>query len=454
MLTPSEKILQKALVSSRRLDKPPKDENDRGLDSRGWNSIQAGLRDRAFFMSQVTEPHILDAARRLSAQYADGHVDISKLRIEWRNYLEHTGYQPPSDVAGTIKDLYTQARIDVVLKTNVAQARGFVQFAEGMTPGAFAAFPAQEFTRVVYRKQKRADWPRRWAAAGGKVYGGRMIALKNDSVWGRLGAAGPFGNPFPPFDWGSGMGVVDVDRREAIELGLVSKEQIDEHVEKLRERQKDGNLPSMNGHLAAQIPYKPNSTEWRDLKGKFGDFVKFEGDEIVWREDWTEDFLRNADKKGFSFNAGLPTQQLLDVVRRDCEESLAARIKGSPLVCNDSWLNDEDDKVKREPGHGRKHFYDRETEPGNLPMTKSDLELLPSLWRSPTRADMSEAEDSTLFLEIDTLDGCVIQARIGLSHNPRLKTIFKRQTSEIEENRDRRRSDREARRIKQRGGRK
>lgn len=439
MLTASEKILQKALVGS-------------NLDSRGWNSIQAGLRARAFFSSQVMEPHLLDAMQKLSAEYARGGTDLSKLRMEWTKYLDHTGYKPDPDVAGTIKDLSSQARIDVIIKTNVAQARSFIQYAEGMTPGAYAAFPAQEFLRVEYRKRQRTDWPKRWRKAGGEIYGGRMIALKNSSVWGNLGKAGPFGTPYPPFDWGSGMGVLDVDRREAIELGLVSKEQIEEHVEKLRQRQSEGTLPSMNGHLVAKIPYKPNSTEWRDLKGNFGDFVKFEGNEIVWREDWTEDFLRNADKKGFSFNAGLPTQQLLDVVRRDCEESIAARIKGSPLVCNDSWLNDEDDKVKREPGHGRKHFYDRETEPGNLPMTKSDLELLPSLWRSPTRADMSEAEDSTLFLEIDTLDGCVIQARIGLSHNPRLKTIFKRRTSEIEENRDRRRSDREVRRIKQRGG--
>ena len=55
MLTASEKILQKALVGS-------------NLDSRGWNSIQAGLKDRAFFMSQVAELHIEDAARRLSAE--------------------------------------------------------------------------------------------------------------------------------------------------------------------------------------------------------------------------------------------------------------------------------------------------------------------------------------------------------------------------------------------------
>lgn len=441
MLTASEKILQKALVGS-------------NLDSRGWNSIQAGLRDRAFFSSQVMEPHLLDAMQKLSAEYARGGTDLSKLRMEWTKYLDHTGYKPDTDVAGTIKDLSSQARIDVIIKTNVAQARSFVQYAEGMTPGAYAAFPAQEFLRVEYRKRQRTDWPKRWRDAGGEIYGGRMIALKNSSVWGNLGKAGPFGTPYPPFDWGSGMGVLDVDRREAIELGLVSKEQIDEHVEKLRQRQSEGTLPSMNGHLVAKLPsWKPGSNEWRKLKRKFGDFVKFDEDkqEFAWREDWTEDFLRNADKKGFRFNAGEPTPRLLEVVRRDCGESMVQRIKGSPLDINDSWLNDDDDKVKREPGHGRKHFYENEKKVGNIPMTKHDLELLPSLWRSPTRADISEREDSTLFLELDTLDGGVIQARISLSHNPRLKTLFKVEKSEIEQNRGQREIDRDTRHRKQMG---
>lgn len=45
-----------------------------------------------------------------------------------------------------------------------------------------------------------------------------MVALKSDSVWTNLSR---FGRPYPPFDYGSGMGVEDVDREEAIELGLL-----------------------------------------------------------------------------------------------------------------------------------------------------------------------------------------------------------------------------------------
>ena len=419
MLTASEKILQKALVGS-------------NLDSRGWNSIQAGLRDRAFFSSQVMEPHLLDAMQKLSAEYARGGTDLSKLRMEWTKYLNHTGYKPDTDVAGTIKDLSSQARIDVIIKTNVAQARSFVQYAEGMTPGAYAAFPAQEFLRVEYRKRKRTDWPKRWRDAGGEIYGGRMIALKNSSVWGNLGKAGPFGTPYPPFDWGSGMGVLDVDRREAIELGLVSKEQIDEHVEKLRQRQSEGTLPSMNGHLVAQIPYK--QSVYQDLKSRLGDFVKIDKDkgEIAWREDWTRDFIENEGKTGFSFDAGSATRQLRNVIKRDIDQTHADMLTRGNLRINDSWLNDEEDKHDVEDGHGRKHFGSNETKlETNIPMTSRDLELLPSVWRSPTRAMVSPDVNTTVFLELDTLDGCVMHARIDLSHNPRLKTLFKLKKSYI-----------------------
>ena len=50
--------------------------------------------------------------------------------------------------------------------------------------------------------------------------GGRMIALKTDPIWMRISA---FGLPWPPFDFNSGMGVRNVRRREAVNLGLLGK---------------------------------------------------------------------------------------------------------------------------------------------------------------------------------------------------------------------------------------
>lgn len=469
MLTAAEKILRKALVSSKKLETPEHltDKNgkpvldgegakipDRGLDSRGWlNHVQAGLRDRAFFSSQVSQMHILDAARRVSAEYAGGGSDLSRLRMQMREYLQRGGYAPQRGEEGTVKDLLSKSRLDAIIKTNVDQARGFINYASGIEPGAFAAFPAQKLQRIQRRTHPRQDWPERWRQAMDKVGGkectvapdGRMVALKTSPVWAALSV---FGLPYPPFDWGSGMGVVDVSKDEAIKLGLVTAEKLKREVEKLEKRREEGTLPSLTGNLSAKVTLK--AKDFQQLKDTFGDFVKLEDNEVSWREDWTESFLRDAGKKGFSFNAGLPTKSLLDVVARDIDKDHADMIREDrQLVINDEWLNDEGSH-DRQPGHGRKHLYGNETSEGNIGMTSHDLELLPSLWRTPTRADYSEREDNVLLLEIDTFDGCVIQARIAVSkHGQRLKTIFKRRTSEIEENRGKRAAERAAIRARQ-----
>ena len=158
-MTEAELILQKALVGS-------------NLDSSQWNQIQAGFRNRAFFSSRVAQVNILAAMRERVAKYAEGETDLSKIRMIIRDDLRRANYTPEPGQENTIHDLFSQARLDVIIKTNVAQARGYMQYAEGMSPGAFAAFPAQEFTRIAHRRNQRQDWPQRWAKAGGKAYGG------------------------------------------------------------------------------------------------------------------------------------------------------------------------------------------------------------------------------------------------------------------------------------------
>jgi hypothetical protein len=81
-------------------------------------------------------------------------------------------------------------------------------------------WPAQELIRVIDSRVKR-DWPARWAEAGGEFFGPRMVALKNDPIWTRLSR---FGLPYPPFDFNSGMDVRDVDRDEAMALGLIDRD--------------------------------------------------------------------------------------------------------------------------------------------------------------------------------------------------------------------------------------
>ena len=258
-MTAAEKILKKALVGS-------------SLNSREWNLVQAGLRDRAFISSQVESMRILHAARRMVADRAGGQLSASEIRRDLRKVISSTGYRPPEGKEGTLQDLYSKRRLDTIIKTNVEQARGYVRHLDGMKPGAFAAFPGQELIRVRERKEKR-DWATRWKNAGGQFYNGRMIALRDDPIWERISV---FGNPFPPFDWGSGMGVRAVSRRDSIALGVITDEAVREKVQSLKAEKS----VSMNENLAVSVTPEEES----ELRQAFGDQIAIENGEARWRD--------------------------------------------------------------------------------------------------------------------------------------------------------------------------
>lgn len=258
-MTAAEKILKKALIGS-------------SLNSREWNLVQAGLRDRAFISSQVESMRILHAARKMVADRAGGQLSASEIRRDLRKVISSTGYRPPEGKEGTLQDLYSKRRLDTIIKTNVEQARGYVRHLDGMKPGAFAAFPGQELIRVRERKEKR-DWATRWKNAGGQFYNGRMIALRDDPIWERISV---FGNPFPPFAWGSGMGVRAVSRRDSIALGVITDEAVREKVQSLKAEKS----VSMNENLAVSVTPEEES----ELRQAFGDQIAIENGEARWRD--------------------------------------------------------------------------------------------------------------------------------------------------------------------------
>lgn len=370
-MTEAELILQKALVGS-------------NLDSSQWNQIQAGFRNRAFFSSRVAEVNILAAMRERVAKYAEGETDLSKIRMMIRDDLRRANYTPEPGQENTIHDLFSQARLDVIIKTNVAQARGYMQYAEGTSPGAFAAFPAQEFTRIAHRRNQRQDWPQRWAKAGGKTYGGRMIALKDDPVWERLSV---FGNPFPPFDWGSGMGVLDVDRKTAIQLGLISDEELRGKIAALREKP----VPDFNANLQATVPVpnlRHDSLCGQVLIKNFGDQVAIENSVVSWQGNLIQDVIAGRRKKA----------------------QLGVGYNGRPLPLSHNFFRE----------HLSKHFGDNETNPQSVPLTTGDYELLPAVWRKPDRVTKSRDRDH---LEFETFDGGILH--LFVSEQKGIRSFYK-----------------------------
>lgn len=365
-MTASDKILQKALVGS-------------NLDSSQWSMVHAGLRDRAFFSAQVQNVRTLSALRQKLAERAAGRLSESEIRRDMRQILAATGYQAPGN---GIQDLATKRRLDLVMQTNVQQARGYIQYLEGTQPGALLAFPAQELVRVRQRSMPR-NWLARWRKAGGRIIdGNRMVALKTDPIWTAISA---FGTPFPPFDFNSGMGLRDIDREEAIKLGIITKD----------EKPKAPSTPSFNQNLYATVPeIRNDSPEAQMLRDAFGDQVDFRGNEVHWRGELIKEVF-NGTRKNMSLGVGY-----------DGTKTSISRA----LIDN----------------HVVKHIGDNEKRGDSIPLSVADFELLPTLWRTPSRVVDGHGVGRKI-VQLDLLDGGTLCLVRDMKTGP--KTVYKMKKS-------------------------
>jgi hypothetical protein len=215
------------------------------LDSNGIRQLDAWLRSQSFFSAQTTNQYLLQRYKDLVGNILEPQLlpggggretyNQAYAREEITSFLESIGYVPPQDKAGTIEDLSSDARINLVLETNEQMAQGAGWWLQGQDEAILDAFPAQELFRAEDRKQKR-EWLERFRLAGqqtGDPIGTgwtitpefRMIALKNHEIWKLLGSSKLFPDgldqPWPPFAFNSGMDVRDVDRQTAQDLGLI-----------------------------------------------------------------------------------------------------------------------------------------------------------------------------------------------------------------------------------------
>lgn len=197
------------------------------MSSTEWERIAPAIREKCFFSARVNDAETLGKMRELIGKAVDtakrnpseALVSQEKFISEMKSYLRGRGYA----VDGTaLTDIASRRRLSLIYKMNYDEAREFAKYSRGQDSDALYMYPAQEFLRVEPRRVPRTDWQTRWRAAGGRIYGGRMIALKSSPVWQNLSR---FDRPYPPYDFGSGMGVEDVDRDEAIELGLLPKDE-------------------------------------------------------------------------------------------------------------------------------------------------------------------------------------------------------------------------------------
>ena len=229
------------------------------LSSADWRAVSATIRQESFFSARtlledylatakdtiagLLNPGTEQRADRITPENPEGNVTTGQsdayARAQLRELLGKLNYAPAPEDSGTIKDLSSDQRIDLVLTTNKQLAQGQGNWLQSQRTGVLDSFPADELFRLENRVKKR-DWLYRFRLAGeqtGDPIGtgwtitpdGRMIALKNHAIWHWIGSSELFSDAldviWPPFAFNSGMWVRDVSRRVCEQIGLLQKGQ-------------------------------------------------------------------------------------------------------------------------------------------------------------------------------------------------------------------------------------
>ena len=391
-MTPEENILRRNIVAS-------------GLSSAEWERIPAAIRDRAFFSSRVESARFLETARNRIADLLANRKDAdgafaSRARVvaDIMHAAREAGIARGTQ---SLTDPGSLARARVIVDTNAGLAAGYAQAELGSSLGARMAFPAQELLRFEERLKPR-DWTARWAAAGGRLYAGRMVALKDDPVW---TAISRFGLPYPPFDYNSGMGVEDVSYDEAVELGVI---------EEGYRPPEESPLQSFNKGLEADLQMPSNGSAWQRLKEAFGDQIRMVDGKAVWRQDLFKEAFETGGN--FTIRLGKATAGLLEKLP---DSVPAEKVAGKQLTVDQTWLT----RRRKDGTDHRAHFAPLSDHPEDIPLKLSDLELLPEIWRRPDR--VKAARYGRLMLEMDALDNGTYKAVVDVEDKPYLVTFYK-----------------------------
>ena len=169
---------------------------------------QGGLLDEAlaaFFHHPVTETERI----QIKTFFLATPCYRSQFTYEVCNLLGHRLNSPAPRLMTRIETFFDFARVFKQMEI----------WATGFDVHVLNAFPAQELERFILDRKATVNLAARWKKFGGNRRG-RMIALKPDPIWQRIGE---FNLPFPPFELEGQWDVTDVDRDEAERLGLIRR---------------------------------------------------------------------------------------------------------------------------------------------------------------------------------------------------------------------------------------
>ena len=205
-------------------------------DAQDWRDQEDDVSLRAFWSSRVENARFLDRAQAFlfdtlanTTEKVVGPDGVERIALRggdratfvrrMREFMIKEGMVTDEEEffevdQKDITDIRSEERLRLIYDTNIRQAYGYGQWKQGQTPAILRRFPAQRFVRD---RQVMMERPRHSESEG-------EVKLKSDTAyWADYQndpEIGGFGVPWAPFGFRSGMGLRDVNREEAIALGL------------------------------------------------------------------------------------------------------------------------------------------------------------------------------------------------------------------------------------------
>ena len=150
--------------------------------------LKPKIRAQAFFSARVAESRILDKIREISDQYSMGEIELAEARTALKRLAVGSDLD---DGSGSLKNLGSLARIDLILQQNALMAAAVGQYEAGMDPDIKERFPCWRYiaSTAVNPRDSHAK------------YSG-MVFSKDDPIWHKI---------FPPWDFNCKCSVEDCD---------------------------------------------------------------------------------------------------------------------------------------------------------------------------------------------------------------------------------------------------
>lgn len=226
------------------------------LSTAELRELGADVLARSVFVARGTNAIFANELQRVVDLIVGGTLSEGQARTVMYEVLDLLGYdvekggfpgeEVPPALRGTLQDLRSFRRMDLIIRTQRDLMIGAGEQWRGHQAEMITAYPAWELVRVAEVKVPR-DWPSRWTIAGGLLIDAdtgeiitqedfgpseweyvrqraRMIALKGSPIWGELGSYENFpdalGVDFPPFAFNSGMGWKPVSAAEVRALKI------------------------------------------------------------------------------------------------------------------------------------------------------------------------------------------------------------------------------------------